>query len=691
MKNLDTAPEQNAKITVPHGLRQSNEYIVQLQESELNLRALIENSVGPIWSMDRMLRLIVGNARFHDLVLSSTGQRIASGDRLPDSFHADWTDSYQRVLSGESLTIEVPTDSDVTLWSECRLAPLYSPQGDIYGMTVFVRDISKRKKAKAELKRTKEFLHQLLWSANAPIIVWDSELLITLFNRAAEQFSGFESEEMIGRHIDLLFSEGYRRQLSLVHCRTRSDIGDDSVEIPIQRPDGEIRIALWTSLDVSGDDPMTSVATIALGHDITQRLKIEQHLRESEASFRMLVDNAPDAILVQTDGKFVYVNQAALVLFAAGAPEQLLGTAVIDRFPFEKQHLIRERIMRLNLERQSVPTIEEQFFRIDGTLVDVEVSAVPFNYQGRHGALIFARDITARKKAETTLREVESRLIQQDKMASIGQLAAGIAHEINNPMGFIASNLVSLRKYLARINNYIEIMEHETGVSCSREGLERIDSGKSRLKIDRIQKDLDNLISESLDGTDRVKKIISDLKSFARSDGTGRLELADLNQCIKNTINIVRNEIKYVATLQLDLGEIPLVLCNQQQISQVVMNLLVNAAQAISSQGEIMVRTCHDTEVVSISVRDTGCGIAEENMTRIFDPFYTTKEIGKGTGLGLSISHDIITKHGGEIRVESVIGAGTLFTVRLPVNGPSSGMVEFGNERRVASTHEEAV
>ena len=319
-----------------------------------------------------------------------------------------------------------------------------------------------------------DYLQQILCSATMPIIIWDAALRITHFNRAAEQYSGFSSAEMIGRPIDVLLPEGYRRQLSLVQNQPRKGTREAAVEIPIQRQDGATRIALWTSVDIASDDPLTPEATIALGHDITHRLQIEQNLRESEASFRLLVDNAPDAIFVQTEGTFAYVNQAALNLFAAVTPEQILGTKILARFPADKQQLIRERILRLNLERLAVPTIEEQLIRLDGSVVDVEVSAVPFNYQGKHGALIFARNISDRKKAETALKEVESRLIQQDKMASIGQLAAGIAHEINNPMGFIASNLTSLGKYLERLNDYIALVEQEAGLSCDREGLERI-------------------------------------------------------------------------------------------------------------------------------------------------------------------------------------------------------------------------
>jgi two-component system NtrC family sensor kinase len=195
-----------------------------------------------------------------------------------------------------------------------------------------------------------------------------------------------------------------------------------------------------------------------------------------------------------------------------------------------------------------------------------------------------------------------------------------------------------------------------------------VDEQRKRLKIDYIFDDSPQLIAESLDGAQRVRKIVQDLKSFSRVDDTEQ-KRADLKECLESTIGIAWNEIKYVATLKKDYGDIPPVLCYPQQLNQVFMNLLVNAAHAITGQGEIRVRTWQDGGEVCISVSDTGCGISEENQKRIFEPFFTTKEVGKGTGLGLSISYDIIKKHHGDIQVDSEIGTGTTFTVRIPING----------------------
>jgi len=192
---------------------------------------------------------------------------------------------------------------------------------------------------------------------------------------------------------------------------------------------------------------------------------------------------------------------------------------------------------------------------------------------------------------------------------------------------------------------------------------------RKRLKIEYIMDDARQLIEESQDGAERVRRIVQDLKSFSRVDQSVK-GLINLNETLETTINIAWNEIKYVAALNREFGDIPEILCFPQQLNQVFLNLLVNAAHAMGeNQGTIAVRTWSEKECVCVSVADTGCGIPDEIRHRIFEPFFTTKEVGKGTGLGLSISYEIIRKHGGEISVESEIGQGTTFIVRLPVEG----------------------
>jgi PAS domain S-box-containing protein len=259
-------------------------------------------------------------------------------------------------------------------------------------------------------------------------------------------------------------------------------------------------------------------------------------------------------------------------------------------------------------------------------------------------------------------REKDSLLQHQEKLASIGQLAAGVAHEINNPMGFIMGNLNTMKQYVSSLQAFCQLVE-ETVPDSSRTVLQE---ARKQLDLDYVLDDLGPLLAESTEGAERVRRIVLDLKDFARPDDQTMQE-ADLNQLVRTTINMVRNELKYVAQLNLQLDEIPAITCHPQKINQVISNLLVNAAHAIQQQGIITIRSWHEEGNVLLSVTDTGEGIAPELRSRIFDPFFTTKEVGKGTGLGLSISYDIISKHNGEITVESQVGVGTTFTVMLPV------------------------
>ncbi len=267
---------------------------------------------------------------------------------------------------------------------------------------------------------------------------------------------------------------------------------------------------------------------------------------------------------------------------------------------------------------------------------------------------------------EKELRETQAFLYQQEKMASVGQLAAGVAHEINNPMGFISSNLTSLARFTDRLIAFINSQAAVLKEIKDSVVLEELRKKRKKLKIDYIMDDSPSLIRESLDGADRVKKIVRDLKGFSRVD-EAEFKHADINECLESTMNIAWNELKYKATVHRDYGDLPLTMCYPQQLNQVFMNILINAAQAIEKQGEVSIKTWNDAGSLFVKIADTGRGIPPEVINRIYEPFFTTKEVGKGTGIGLSISHDIIRKHDGEITVESEEGKGTTFIVRIPV------------------------
>lgn len=271
--------------------------------------------------------------------------------------------------------------------------------------------------------------------------------------------------------------------------------------------------------------------------------------------------------------------------------------------------------------------------------------------------------------AYAELKATQGQLLQQEKMASIGQLAAGVAHEINNPMGFIGSNISTLHKYVNKIKEFIDVQaESLHKLVTDPEALTSVEESRQRLKLDFVLEDISELIEESLDGCDRVKKIVMDLKGFSRVDQAEQQKV-NLNECIDTTLSIVRNELKYKVTLEKEYGELTAIECYPQQLNQVFMNILMNAAQSIADVGTITIKTWQDTDFVYTSITDTGSGMPEEVRKKIFEPFFTTKEVGKGTGLGLSIVYDIIAKnHNGDISVESKEGEGSCFTIKIPLN-----------------------
>jgi len=271
------------------------------------------------------------------------------------------------------------------------------------------------------------------------------------------------------------------------------------------------------------------------------------------------------------------------------------------------------------------------------------------------------------------LSEAQEKLIQSEKLASIGQLAAGVAHEINNPIGFVKSNMGSLKAY---INDFLEILDQyealEAMLPANADSIRKLRELKTSIDLAFIRDDIQHLIAQSQDGIARVAKIIQDLKDFARSDNNPSWVKADIHACLDSALNIAANEIKYKADVIREYGSLPEIECLPAQMGQVFLNILVNAAQAMPSdgtRGTITVRSgCTDNEQVLIEISDTGCGMDAVQIKRIFEPFYTTKPVGLGTGLGLSISYGIIQRHGGHIEVTSTIGQGTTFRIELPVH-----------------------
>ncbi|NJD90308.1 MAG: response regulator [Geobacter sp.] len=386
-----------------------------------------------------------------------------------------------------------------------------------------------------------------------------------------------------------------------------------------------------------------------------------QQVRYAKIQWEQTMDCIDDIVmLVGSDGKLLRCNKALLRFAGVEEYKDLLGLNWLKLLASCGLDLAR-------LTNRS----EDLYHESSGRWFAVRW----YNYSDKDGAVIALHDMTAIKKvsdelarAYDDLKTTHLRMVQQEKMASIGQLAAGVAHEINNPMGFISSNLETLGKYADRLRQFVSVQDEALKTLPDQEAVAMLAEARKRLKIDYLLEDIPALLAESNDGAMRVRTIVQNLKGFSRADLT-EMEQADINECLERTINIAWNELKYKVTLERDFGELPLVRCYPQQLGQVFLNFLVNAAHAIEQQGTVKVTTRVNGPLVSVAVTDTGCGIPVENREKIFEPFFTTKERGTGTGLGLSISYEIVQRHGGSIDVESEVGKGSTFRVNLPIEG----------------------
>jgi len=418
--------------------------------------------------------------------------------------------------------------------------------------------------------------------------------------------------------------------------------------------------------------------------------KAEQVLEESEKKYRKIFDQSKDAIYITTqEGRFIDINQSFLNFFSY-TREELMDKDVREIYinPDDRS-LFRQEIDK----KGSIQDFEVKLRKKDGTELTCLISAVVIredagSIRGYQGII---RDITERKQAEEALKKshdeldqalselksTQMQMLQSEKMASVGQLAAGVAHEINNPTGFVSSNLKTLSNYQNDITKLIkqyrklitdlkDITNKENLPSSITEQMEQIVAYETEVDLNFILDDILDLIKESKEGTERIKKIVLDLKDFAHP-GEDKIQTTDINKGIESTVNVAWNELKYKATVTKEYGDLPQVQCYPQQLNQVFMNILVNAAHAIEKHGEIGIVTRALDGQVEIEISDTGVGIPKQNLPKIFDPFFTTKKVGKGTGLGLNMAYNIIKKHKGTIDVESEVGKGTIFTIRIPV------------------------
>ena len=574
------------------------------------------------------------------------------------------------------------------------------------------QDLSDIRHVQTSLLDIGRVMHQIIENNPVPTFVIDANHRVTHWNEACAQLTGIDSSEVQGRSdtwrafykterpllADLIVDgtvEALLQSLYNKKCK-RSTTVANAFEAEDFFPNfGEqgrwLYFMAGPLLDVQGRvvgaiETLQDVTERRLAQDqlLSHRRELENLVAERTAELinthhelEAFLENASVAILTTANQKITRHNKKFAEIFELGG-QSGVGMATAAMFCSDEDYAELGRIAYPVLSRGEALLHEMELRTSSGQRIWVQLIAYvidPNNPTAGAWWLIQDRTEVRRvqdalhdnyermKQTNARLEEAQNQLLQAEKMASIGQLAAGVAHEINNPVGFVSSNLNSLRRYVESLLQLLDA--HEAG-------LDAIELDKIRQSVDMefIKDDLPQLLQESEEGLTRVKKIVQDLKDFSRVDQADWQD-ADLNAGLNSTLNVVMNEVKYKAEVKKLYGQLPAVRCLAAQLNQVFMNLIVNAAHAIEQRGVITLSTGVAEDFAWVEVADSGRGMTPEVQRRIFEPFYTTKAVGQGTGLGLSLSFSIVQKHGGRIEVESEIGVGTRFRVWIPLRGPT--------------------
>lgn len=540
---------------------------------------------------------------------------------------------------------------------ETNGVPVLDAHGECVGYRGIDRDITERRQAEQAQRESERRFRDLLENMRLMAVMLDDAGNITFINDFLLRSTGRTRDEVMGHSwFNLFIPDEMRGALRAGYLRSMAGgLPASPHEYEILTAADARRRVVWNTILIHGPDERP-VGSASVGADVTEQ-------RKSEAEMQKLL-----RVAEQTDDAVMITDPSGVIEYVNAAFERITG--------YQRDEVIGQHARLLNSGQQDAAFYERlwatissgQPFRAlmtnrrkNGEMFHEEKTITPL----RDGTGAITHYLSTSKDV-TERRRMDEQLQQSEKLASIGQLAAGVAHEINNPVGYISSNIVTLNRYLNDIFQLLAVYEQMESAVTDTALQQQLQALKQALDLDYLRKDIPALIGESAEGVARVKKIVQDLKDFSRQD-EAEWQMADLHKGLESTLNIVHNEIKYKAEVVREYGELPMVQCIPSQLNQVFMNLLVNAAHAIDERGVIHVRSGTEGDWVWVEVQDNGKGIRPEHLGRLFDPFFTTKPVGKGTGLGLSISYGIVQKHGGRIEVESELGQGSRFRVWLPL------------------------
>ena len=552
-------------------------------------------------------------------------------------------------------------------------------------MTVFAN----RRQIELVNRRLGEALRQ----SHEAIAVSEVDLHFSYINPAFTRLFGYQLEEVVGQSVRLLEVAGDETASpdEATHMAGKSGVFHGEV---LRRAKDGRGIPVLINIAPVLDEHCIITGYVATMTDLTEIKRVTEQLRENEEKFHIIFDQTFEFMSVlKPDGVLINTNQISLNALGIQLPD-------VVGLPFwEAPWWTSSCEQQENLKQAIAQAAKGEFVRFEVTIAGhetplryIDLSLKPVH--GSHGQIeqliVEGHDITERRRAEEEVRQINTelrasnrkleqaqiQLLQSEKMASVGLLAAGVAHEINNPIGFVSSNLGALEKYAKELLELLAAYESLEALIAPDQPnqttsgaplLTQLRTIKERIDLPFLREDLINLLTESHEGITRVKNIVLSLKDFARAGHAEHWEFSDLHTGIESTLKVVWNELKYKCEVVKEYGELPKIRCLLPQLNQVFMNLLINAAQAIEVKGVITIRTGTRNNEVWVEIIDTGKGIAAEHLKSIFDPFFTTKPIGKGTGLGLSVSYSIVQKHQGRIEVDSEPGKGSTFRVCLPI------------------------
>ena len=577
---------------------------------------------------------------------------------------------FQHFRAGEEIhgeELEMRRADGKSIWVSLTVRPMRNLAGEVTASRSMAVDITERKRAEEEVRTTQKMLSEAERLANAGSFQWDIAANKVTWSDGLYHIYGLKPQE---------FGASFEAFLNQVHPDSREIVGQTietayrdckpfQMEERIVRQDGEIRV-LFSKGEVITNEQGTPVRMVGSCHDVTERKQAEEELLNSKAQLGAVLDTVGEGIItIDSSSIIVMVNREVQNIWGH-KQEELIGKKLHILMP-EKYRL--KRYLKTGVAHVLGKRLELEGLKKDGTTFPLEFHIAETKI-GKH--LLFTaavRDITKRKQAEEAirkaneelerkvenrtreLREKQAQLVQSEKMASLGQLVAGVAHEINTPLGALTSNLDIFTRSVEKVNSIFPGPKMPPEVEKSTE-------------VARLLQNIEQLNAVNKTATERIVAIVKSLRNFARLD-RAELDMVDIHEGLETTLTLVHHELKNRIEVHKDYGNIPPIKCYPSQINQVFMNLLVNASHAIKGQGKIFIKTRVRDGTVTIEFQDTGIGIPDEDLSRIFDPGFTTKGFGVGTGLGLSIVYQIIEKHKGKIEVESEFGKGTTFRVIL--------------------------